>query len=79
MDQARESARVRSTAEQYATLPATLTVRELRYEVGIGSGFRTRTVTLVTDELLDAEAYPLTALAELYGARWRVELNLIGT
>ena len=49
-------------------------VRELRYEVG-RPGFRTRTVTLVTT-LLDAELYPLDALAELYGTRWRVELNL---
>ncbi len=58
------------TAERYATLPGTLTVRELRYEVG-RPGFRTRTVTLVTT-LTDAEAYPLAALAEIYGARWRV-------
>ena len=62
------------TVEQYAELPETLTVRELRYDVG-RPGFRTRTVTLVTT-LLDAEAYPLDALAEVYGARWRVELNL---
>jgi Transposase DDE domain len=62
------------TAEEYEALPGTLTVRELRYEVG-RPGFRTRTVTLVTT-LLDAEAYPLDALAELDGARWRVELNL---
>ena len=62
------------TAEQYEALPETLTVRELRYEVG-RPGFRTRTVTLVTT-LLDAEAYPLEALAKLYGARWRVELYL---
>lgn len=62
------------TAEQYAALPEALTVRELRYEVG-RPGFRTRTVTLVTT-LLDTEVYPLDALAELYAARWRVELNL---
>lgn len=62
------------TPERYATLPATLTVRELRYEIG-RPGFRTRSVTLVTT-LLDAEAYPLDALADLYAARWRVELNL---
>jgi len=62
------------TEEQYAALPETLSVRELRYEVG-RRGFRTRTVTLVTT-LLDAEVYPLEALAALYGARWRVELNL---
>src|SRR5438477_554499 len=32
-------------------------------------------ITLVTT-LLDAEAYPADALAELYGARWRVEQDL---
>jgi hypothetical protein len=62
------------TAEEYAALPETLIVRELRYQVG-RPGFRTRTVTLVTT-LLDAELYPLDALAQLYGTRWRVELNL---
>jgi hypothetical protein len=62
------------TAEQFAELPATITVRELRYRIG-QRGFRTRHVTLVTT-LLDAEAYPLEALAELYGARWRVEQYL---
>jgi hypothetical protein len=62
------------TAQEYEALPETLIVRELRYEVG-RPGFRTRTVTLVTT-LLDAEVYPLEALAKLYGARWRVELNL---
>ena len=62
------------TAEEYEALPEMLTVRELRYEVG-RPGFRTRAVTLVTT-LLDAEVYPLEALARLYGARWRVELNL---
>ncbi len=61
------------TAEEYAALPETLAVRELRYRVG-RPGFRTRTVTLVTT-LLDAALYPLEALAELYAARWRVELN----
>jgi hypothetical protein len=35
------------TAEAFASLPATLVVRELRYEVG-RPGFRTRSVTLVT-------------------------------
>ena len=45
----------RGTAEQYAALPGSLLVRELRYRVG-RAGFRTREVTLVTT-LLDAEAY----------------------
>ena len=61
------------TAQEFATLPETLTVRELRYEVG-RPGFRTKTVTLVTT-LLDAEIYPLDSLAEVYAARRRVELN----
>ena len=60
--------------EQFAALPASVLLRELRYDVG-RPGFRTRSVTLVTT-LLDAEAYPLEALAELYGMRWRVELEL---
>uniref|UniRef100_UPI0013ECC8CB transposase n=1 Tax=Paludisphaera soli TaxID=2712865 RepID=UPI0013ECC8CB len=63
-----------STQEQFAALPATLELRELRYDVG-RPGYRTRSVTLVTT-LLDAEAYPLESLAELYGTRWRVELYL---
>ncbi len=62
------------TAVRYATLPSTLIVRELRYQVD-RPGFRTRAVTLVTT-LLDAEAYPRDAVAEIYGTRWRVELNL---
>ena len=61
------------TAEEYAALPESLIVRELRYQVG-RPGSRTRTVTLVTT-LLDADLYPFEALAELYAARWRVELN----
>jgi hypothetical protein len=59
--------------EDYAALPETLIVRELRYDVG-RPGFRTRTITLATT-LLDAELYPREALAELYRTRWQVELN----
>jgi hypothetical protein len=62
------------TASQYATLPERLVVRELRYPVG-QRGFRVREVTLVTT-LLDAELYPLEALAELYRQRWQAELHL---
>jgi Transposase DDE domain len=62
------------TQEKFAALPESLIVREIRYRVG-RAGFRTETVTLVTT-LLDAEIYPVAALAELYGVRWRVEQNL---
>jgi Transposase DDE domain len=62
------------TAAQYATLPAELVVRELRYRID-RPGFRVRAVTLVTT-LLDAELYPAEALASLYRSRWQVETNL---
>ena len=50
------------TLAQYAALPASLVLRELRYRVG-RPGFRTQEVTLVTT-LLDPERYPSDALAE---------------
>jgi hypothetical protein len=60
--------------EEYARLLKSITVREVRYRIDT-PGFRTNEVTLVTT-LIDAEAYPAAALAELYGTRWRVEENL---
>jgi len=62
------------TAAEYAKLPGRLVVRQLRYPVG-RPGFRTKEVTLVTT-LLDAELYPLLALAELYRQRWQAEQHL---
>ena len=62
------------TADAFAALPVTLTVRELRYSIK-RPGFRVRTVTLVTT-LLDPAAYPTDALTQLYRSRWRVETNL---
>ncbi len=58
----------------YAALPASLVVRELRYDVR-SPGRRTRRVTLVTT-LRDARRYPARALAELYGRRWQAETDL---
>jgi hypothetical protein len=57
---------------QRDALPAELLVREVRYDVPAARGWRTRRVTVVTT-LLDAQAYPKEAVAELYGLRWRVE------
>jgi Transposase DDE domain len=54
-------------------LSTTVVVRELRY-LTPQRGFRTRVITLVTT-LLDVEAYPAAALAELYLGRWQIELN----
>ena len=62
------------TAEEYAELPGHLVVRQLRYPVE-RPGFRTKEVTLVTT-LLDADLYPLLALAELYRQRWQAEQHL---
>jgi hypothetical protein len=62
------------TAEEYAALPASQVVRELRYTIR-EPGRRTRVVTLVTT-LLDPERYAAAELARLYGLRWRVETNL---
>ena len=59
--------------EQFAHLPARLVVRELRYRVH-RKGFRVTSITLVTT-LLDAELYPVEALAQLYWARWGIETN----
>lgn len=62
------------TAEQYATLPASQVVREVRYRIRV-PGRRTREVTLVTT-LLNRRRYSRRALAQWYGLRWRVETNL---
>jgi hypothetical protein len=61
------------TPEAYAQLPATLTIRELRYTIRV-PGRRTREVTLATT-LLDPVRYPAEAIAELYGQRWQIEIN----
>ncbi|NIA16686.1 MAG: IS4 family transposase [Nitrospiraceae bacterium] len=62
------------SAEQHAALPEAIRVRELRYRI-TRPGFRVREVQLVTT-LLDPQAYPADALAELYQDRWQVETNL---
>jgi hypothetical protein len=62
------------TAADYAALPETLTVRELRCRVRV-PGRRVREVTLVTT-LLDPKRYPAKALAKLYERRWQVEGDL---
>jgi hypothetical protein len=63
------------SAEQFADLPATLVVRELRYRI-TRKGYRTRNVTLVTT-LHDPVQYPKQELAQLYDARWQIETDLL--
>ena len=62
------------SAEDYAALPDSILVRELRFRILI-PGCRTKKVTLATN-LIDAERYPAAELAQLYYERWQVEVNL---
>src|SRR5262249_26211699 len=62
------------SAEDYAALPESIVVRELRFGVK-EPGRRPRQITLVTT-VLDAKRYPARALAKLYERRWRVEGDL---
>jgi len=59
--------------QQYAALPDSLVLRELRYRVE-RRGFRVQQVTLVTT-LLDPDLYPVEALADLYRQRWQIETD----
>jgi len=59
---------------EFAELPETLHVRELRYRVS-RPGYRTREVTLVTT-LLNADIYTGEELAQAYRLRWTVETSL---
>ena len=58
----------------YARIPATLELRELRYQV-VEKGRRTKALTIVTT-LTDAQEHTKQDLAELYGLRWNVELDI---
>lgn len=60
--------------EQFVSLPKTLLLREVHYQIVI-PGFRTKQVTLITT-LLDVKAYPAKELVKLYGFRWEIELDL---
>jgi hypothetical protein len=62
------------TEQEYAQLPGSLIVREVRYTI-TDRKRRTRVITLVTT-LLDPERYPAKGLAHLYGLRWAVETDL---
>jgi hypothetical protein len=57
----------------YNALPESLLVRECRVRV-VQPGFRTRSVVIATT-LLDAEEYSKDDLAQLYRARWNIELD----
>ena len=58
----------------YATIPKTLTLRMIRFNIRV-PGRRTRAITIVTT-LVDPNQYSAEAIAELYGYRWNVELDI---
>jgi hypothetical protein len=60
--------------EQYASLPESMIVREIRRTV-TRPGLGTITITMVTT-LLDEKAYPADELLELRLRRWDVETNI---
>jgi hypothetical protein len=60
--------------ETYATIPETLTIRELRVRVDV-RGFRVRELVVVTT-LTDATRYSAAEIARLFRLRWHVELDL---
>ena len=59
--------------EQFALLPESLKVRELRFTLP-RKGQRTLSITIATT-LLDPLRYPKEKIAELYGVRWQVETH----
>jgi hypothetical protein len=61
------------SAQQFALLPDTLRVRELRFVIP-RRGQRTLCVTIAST-LLNPLLYPKEKIAELYGVRWQIETH----
>jgi len=62
------------SADEYENIPETLTLRMVRYSLE-AKGYRTQSITVITT-LLDPEEYSAEDIAELYGLRWSVELDI---
>jgi hypothetical protein len=60
--------------EQYAEIPETMTLRQVRFHVNV-PGRRVETLIVVTS-LTDPVAYPKEDIAKLYGYRWCAELDI---
>jgi putative transposase len=60
--------------EQYDQIPATLTLREVKFDVKV-PGRRVETLTVVTT-LTDPTVYSREDIADLYGFRWNAELDI---
>ena len=61
--------------ERYDQIPETLTLREVQFDVKV-PGRRTETITVITT-LTDPQAHSREDLAQLYGFRWNVELDIL--
>jgi len=72
MVQARPMSRL-DVAEQYASLPATLKLRELRYHIAI-KGFARRDQPW-SQRFIDAATLSAEELASLYQRRWTIETS----
>jgi hypothetical protein len=62
------------TDQQYAAIPATLSIREFRYQI-VRPGYRPRTIVVATT-LLSDQQYSVAEIAGLYRLRWDAEINL---
>ena len=62
------------SADQYAGIPLTLSIREFRYSV-VRPGYRSRTIVVATT-LLNNQQYSLEDISDLYRLRWDAEINL---
>jgi hypothetical protein len=62
------------SAEQYATIPETMQLRMIRYSL-TGQGCRSKSITVMTT-LDDPKQHDAASVAELYGHRWNVELDI---
>jgi hypothetical protein len=62
------------SAELYAQLPDTLTVREVRFRV-TQPGYRSREIIVATT-LLDEQQYTTAMIADIYHQRWHVEIDI---
>jgi Transposase DDE domain len=59
----------------YATIPETLSLRMIRFNIVV-PGQRTKSMMIVST-LVDHERYSAQEIAELYGYRWNVELDIL--
>jgi hypothetical protein len=63
------------SSEQYETIPDKLELRELRFDI-TEPGRRVETITVITT-LTDPQKYSKEDVAELFGFRWNVELDIL--